>query len=362
MAYAGDRLEVVRDRITEVRRTAAEVTLPADGVVLAVRRFAMTSNNVTYAVTGEQLAYWRFFPTADETTGVVPVWGTAEVVATDRDDVEVGEHWYGFLPMGHHVAVRPGRVSSDAVVDASPHRAGLAGVYQSYVRLAADPLHEPAHLDLELLLRPLFTTAFLLAEVVDGDAGDRHDVVVVTSASSKTGTALAHLLRDRDVTVVGVTSAGNLDHVAATDLYDRVLAYDEVEGLGDLAGRAAVVDLAGRNDVVAAVHDRLPDGLATHLVVGVTHHDADAGQSPPADGAPEPTFFFAPTHAADLARSWGPAELGQRIADAWRPFVAAATEDLEVVELDGLDGAARAWPRLVAGEVDPGEGLVVTLD
>ena len=362
MPHEGHRLEVVRDRIGDVRRTTSSVALPADGVVLAVQRFALTANNVTYAVTGDQLDYWRFFPTDDEATGVVPVWGMAEVAASDHDAVEVGERWYGFLPMGSHAAVQPGRVSTDTVVDASPHREGLAGVYQSYVRLHADPLHEPQHLDRELLLRPLFTTAFLLAEVVDGDAGDRHDVVVVTSASSKTGTALAHLLRDRDVTVVGVTSAGNLDHVTATGLHDRVLAYDELEGLGGLDGRAAVVDLAGRQDVVAAVHDRLPDGLATHLVVGVTHHDTDATASSPRPGAPQPTFFFAPTHAASLARAWGPAVLGERIAAAWQPYVARVGSDLEVVELEGLAAAATAWPGLVAGAVDPGQGLVVVLD
>ncbi len=361
MDDTGDRLIVVRDRIDEIASGRGETSLPEDGVVLAVQRFALTANNVTYAVTGDQLGYWRFFPTNDDTTGVVPVWGVAEVVATDHDDISVGERWYGFLPMATHVAVLPGRVSEGGVVDASPHREGLAGVYQRYVRLHADPLHDPANLDLELLLRPLFTTAFLLAEVVDGAAGDRHDVVVITSASSKTGTALGHLLRDRDVTVVGVTSARNLSHVTAMGLYDRVLAYDELEGLADLSGRAAAVDLAGRADVVADVHAELPDGLATHLVVGVTHHDASPPAVAPAADAPTPTFFFAPTHAAELAAAWGPAVLGQRIAAAWRPYVAEASTGLAVVELEGLEGAADAWGDLVDGDVDPAVGLVVAL-
>lgn len=359
--FEGRRLEVARAAFDRIEVASDEATLSPDGVVLEVERFALTANNVTYAVTGEVLEYWRFFPTGDDATGVVPVWGVAEVVASDRDDVAVGERWYGFLPMATHLAVQPGRVTADGVVDASPHREGLAGVYQRYVRLHADALHDPEHLDLELLLRPLFTTAFLLAEVVDGDAGERHDMVVITSASSKTGTALAHLLRDRDVTVVGVTSAGNVEHVTATGLHDRVLSYEELDGLADLGGRAAVVDLAGRNDVVAGVHDHLPTGLATHLVVGATHHDAGADQPTSAEDAPAPTFFFAPTHAAELARAWGPAVLGERIATAWAPFVAAMANDLRVTELDGLDAAAGAWPGLVDGDVDPADGLVVVL-
>ena len=361
MTASGTRLVVDRTDLAEAALESVTVGTPTDGVVLAVERFALTTNNVTYAVTGDRLGYWRFFPTDDDTIGVVPAWGVATVVASDRDDVAKGERWYGLLPMATHVAIRPGRVSEGEVVDASPHREGLAGVYQRYNRLDADPLHRADTLDLELLLRPLFTTAFLLTEVVDGEAGDQHDVVVITSASSKTGTALAHLAPDRDVVTVGITSAHHVAHVVGTGLYDRVLAYDEVEGLADCTGRVALVDIAGRADVVARVHEALPDGLTTHLVVGVTHHDT-AEQSPAAEGAPDPTFFFAPTHAAELARTWGPAVLVQRIADAWRPFVATVADGLDVLELDGLDAARDHWPRLVAGEVDPSVGIVVSID
>ena len=359
MAARGTRLVVDRNDLAESALESATVETPTDGVVLAVERFAVTTNNVSYAVTGDQLGYWRFFPTDDETTGVVPAWGVATVVASDRGDVVTGERWYGLLPMATHVAIRPGRVATDEVIDASPHREELAGVYQRYSRLEADPLHDEDTLDLELLLRPLFTTAFLLAEVVDGDAGERHDAVVVTSASSKTGTALGHLVADRDVAGVAITSEPHVQHVVDGGVFDRVLAYDGLEGLADVTGRVALVDLAGRPDVVAGIHEALPDGLTTHLVVGATHRDAAQTQVPPVEGAPDPTFFFAPTHAAELARAWGPSVLADRIADAWRPFVASAAETLDVVEVDGLTAAAAQWRRLVAGRVDPGVGLVV---
>lgn len=172
--------------------------------------------------------------------------------------------------------------------------------------------------------------------------------------------ALAHLLRNRDVTVVGVTSASNRDVVTASGLHDRVLAYDELDGLADLTGRAVVVDLAGRADVVAMAANSLPD-LATHLVVGVTHHDADPTHPPATNGAPEPTMFFAPTHAATLGAAWGRAVLLERIRAAWRPFLTTVAERIEVVEVNGLDAAMTQWGRLVAGAIDPGVGLVVTL-
>ena len=46
----------------------------------AVRRVSITTNNVTYAVFGDRMSYWQFFPSGQEGWGVVPVWGFADVV------------------------------------------------------------------------------------------------------------------------------------------------------------------------------------------------------------------------------------------------------------------------------------------
>ena len=46
--------------------------------LLRVDTFGLTANNVTYAVMGEAMNYWNFFPAADG-WGRVPMWGFAEV-------------------------------------------------------------------------------------------------------------------------------------------------------------------------------------------------------------------------------------------------------------------------------------------
>ena len=61
---------------------------PSDGqVLLAVDRVGMTANNVTYAVFGDAMKYWDFFP-ADDVNGVaygrVPLWGFAITSRSDR--------------------------------------------------------------------------------------------------------------------------------------------------------------------------------------------------------------------------------------------------------------------------------------
>ena len=58
-------------------------------VLLAVNAFGLTSNNITYAMFGQAMSYWSFFP-AEEGWGRVPVWGFAEVAASQHDDLEVG--------------------------------------------------------------------------------------------------------------------------------------------------------------------------------------------------------------------------------------------------------------------------------
>ena len=337
----------------------------ADGAVaLRVDRFALTSNNVTYAVLGQMLRYWEFFPAGDSDVGIVPAWGVATVTESRHESLAVGEVLYGYVPMADRMVLQPASVNAREVVDGSPHRAGLPGTYQRYARLAVDPLHDDSTTDLELLYRPLFSTAFLLAEVVAGAArqGARLAAVIITSASSKTSSALAHLLAERDIEVIGITSSSNAATVVAAGRYDRVLSYDDLDALADVPGAVGVVDVAGRPDVVASAHLALPDGLAEHHVVGVTHHEMvgrTPSEAPP--GAPTPTMFFAPDHASRLAEAWGGPALGAKIAAAWGPFVTALPGEVRVTELAGLAGAANAWRELVAGVVDPTEGLVVVL-
>ena len=51
----------------------------------------MTANNITYAVMGDVMSYWDFFPTGEEGWGVLPTWGFAEVEASEAEGVEEGD-------------------------------------------------------------------------------------------------------------------------------------------------------------------------------------------------------------------------------------------------------------------------------
>ncbi len=55
--------------------SSPEIELQSGQVLLRVDKFAFTSNNITYAVFGDAMQYWNFFP-APAGWGRVPVWGS----------------------------------------------------------------------------------------------------------------------------------------------------------------------------------------------------------------------------------------------------------------------------------------------
>ena len=77
---------------------------------LKIESFSVTANNITYAVVGDAFGYWNFFP-ADEDWGVVPMWGHAVVEESRHPEIAVGERVYGYLPMGSHLDVLPGKIT-----------------------------------------------------------------------------------------------------------------------------------------------------------------------------------------------------------------------------------------------------------
>src|SRR6476660_6087266 len=108
---------VKRDDLRECRISESDVPeLEPGQALLRVDSFGLTANNVTYAVMGETMSYWDFFPASDG-WGRVPMWGFAEVERSEVEGVEVGTRVYGYLPQASHVLVRPASIESNGFVD-----------------------------------------------------------------------------------------------------------------------------------------------------------------------------------------------------------------------------------------------------
>jgi hypothetical protein len=352
--------EVERANIREWRVIDEEPPDLAPGqALLRIDAFALTTNNVTYAVTGEAFKYWEFFPARGRDWGRIPVWGFADVIATTHDDVAAGARIYGYLPMSTHLVVMPGRVDSLGFIDVSPHRAALPGAYNQYQRVDADPAHDPDHDDHRMLLWPLFFTSFLIDDFLDDNDFFGAEAVIVSSASSKTaiGTAFQLEQRKRGETI-GLTSPGNVDFVEGLGVYDRVVRYDEIDKLGE--AKAAYVDVAGDTSVRAAVHNAFGDRLTHSMMVGATHWDEPSAA--PADLAgPEPSFFFAPHQIGKRSKEWGRAGLGDRVDEAWQRYVEFSDGWVQIHHGYGPEAVEQAYLELLEGRSDPRIGHILSM-
>lgn len=353
---------VRRDDLHRTTFVAAEPPALVDGqVLLKVDAFALTANNITYAVFGAMMRYWDFFP-AEDGWGRVPVWGFADVIASRQPDVAVGTRVYGYFPMSTHLVVRAGQVSETSFVDVASHRTDLPPVYNRYVRTSTDPGYDPRHEDGQMLLRPLFGTAFLIDDFLAERQFDGARAIVLSSASSKTAIGLAALLSaraGRAYEVIGLTSPRNAAFVSGLGYYDRVVPYDAIASLPNDRG-LVFVDMAGDGAVRDAVHRRCADLLRYSCAVGATH----ATQMAPAPSdlpGPPPTFFFAPDRIQQRTRDWGGAELQQRIGTALQRFVAQLDRWMTVHRGRGPADVERVYRTMLDGRADPAVGHVLSL-
>jgi NADPH:quinone reductase-like Zn-dependent oxidoreductase len=358
MAEAGLVFEVARSDWKLTRFVEAPVPELAPGQVLfRVDRFALTANNITYAVAGELLGYWRFFP-CEEGWGRIPVMGYANVIRSTHPGVKEGTRCFGFYPMARHLVIQPGAISASQIVDAAPHRAGLAPPYAQYLPVTGDAVYAEKREDQILLMRGLFMTSFLADDMLAEQDYCGARTLLISSASSKTSIGLAFQAKQGGrARVIGLTSARNLEFVRGLGFYDQVVRYDEIASLAKQP--AVFVDMAGDGAVTAAVHRHFGDDLKFDCTIGATHWTAErTNESLP--GA-KPQFFFAPAQIVKRSKEWGPQVLSQRIAAAWTQFCDASDAWLHVVRGSGRDALERVYQDSLAGRTQPDEGHVLSL-
>jgi hypothetical protein len=354
---------VKRDDLRECRATESAAPEPGPGqALLRVETFGMTANNVTYAVMGEAMSYWDFFSSAEQAEagwGLLPVWGFATVVRSEAEGVEAGTRIYGYLPASDHLLVTPVGVDGSGFVDGAPHRAALPSAYHRYLASERDPFYTPSSEDVQMLLRPLFFTSFLIDDQLDDEGLAERGPILISSASSKTAIAAAFLLAQRQgVELVGLTSPRSAEFVAGLGIYDRTVAYDAIDSLD--RGPATYVDFSGDAGVRRAVHEHYGEELVHDMAVGVTHWEDFEGGAGDLPG-PAPTLFFAPTRVTKRARDWGRAGLEQRVADAWRPFCEWTEGWLRTTRDQGFDGLRDAYLEVLEGRTDARTAHVVSL-
>lgn len=332
-------------------------------VLVKIDKFAFSANNITYAVAGDQLGYWQFFPPVGEATigwGVLPVWGFADVVQSNVADLPIGERLFGYFPPAAYLKMQPNKISKQQFIDSSPHRTKLPIGYNVYRRVQAEPNYSPAMEKARALLFPLYLTAYCIWDMLQEKAWFGAEQILVLSASSKTSIGLAYALQadDNAPKVIGCTSKRNLNMVQNLNLYDHSLSYDSVTDI-DTSIPTIIVDMSGNGKLLAVLHKHLGDHMKFTLNVGLTHW----ANARPQQGiiTERSSFFFAPSQAQKRIKQWGMTEFNHKTNAFITEAATKTSQWLTFRTIDGLAGLADIHQAVCSGQVAPNEGLIVEL-
>lgn len=355
-----EQFEIRKNDLAQSRTTAHDTPALDDGELLArIERFALTANNITYGVVGEEIGYWEFFP-VDETWGIIPVWGFAEVIESRHADIGAGERLFGFFPMATHLRLQPAKVSEWRLLDAAPHRADLPAVYNAYSRSDREPGYDPAMDDERMLLFPLYATSYCLYDFLLDNDNFGAEQIVICSASSKTAIGLAYALQNDAAapSLIALTSPQNLSEVRSLGLYDQAFAYADLAGI-DNSVPTTIVDMSGNGAILSNLHAHLADNMRFTSNVGLTHYDANA--MGPAYIRDRSAMFFAPDHIKKRAEDWGPGEFEKKAMAFWREAAVKSRRWLRVERVSGMDALERAYREVLSGSSSPAKGIAVSL-
>ena len=353
--------QVLKADLHQTRLTHTEpAALQAGEVSLAIQRFALTANNITYAAFGDAMNYWKFFPTPDTGWGSIPVWGFADATESRCEGVAVGERFYGYYPMASHITLLPAKVNNHGFYDAAPHRAELHPVYNQYVSSRTDPLYSADTENIQALLRPLFVTSFLIDDFLADNDFFGATTLLLSSASSKTAYGTAFQLAQRQgIEVVGLTSAANVAFCESLGCYHRVLTYEQLDQVASDAA-CAYIDFAGNAKLRRHIHSQFVN-LTYSCSIGGTHVDQIGG----AKDLPgvRAVLFFAPAQIKKRSVDWGPAGLRDRLSAAWQAFTRQVGQPgapwLIAQQHSGSAAFEGVYQEVLRGSGDPRAGHVL---
>ncbi len=358
-----DKKALERTRIV----TSPLPALKPGEALLKIDRVAVTSNNITYAAFGEvpHLRYWNFYPTGEEGFGHMPAWGFAEIVSSTVEGLAVGERFYGFWPIASHVVMQPVRVGERGFYDGTPHRLELTSAYNQYQRVSTDAAYRKADENYQILTRPLFITSFMLADFLEDNSFFGAKQVIVSSASSKTAYGTVFCFKDLPgVSILGLTSSGNMSFVDGLGCYERAVNYNAVESL-DKNLPTLYVDFSGDNTLRQRVHEHFGASLVYSCYAGSAQSQDHLSKAPKNIPGPQPQPYFAPYQIKKRNSDWGAAEVTRRFNEAQLAFIRQVSDAtkpwMQVKEHAGFEAAQGLVDELCGNRIDPKEGHVVVL-
>jgi hypothetical protein len=346
--------------------------LQQDEVLLETDSFGFSANNITYAALGFKMGYWGFFPPQSNDDGInpngfgiVPVWGFATVKASCHPDIKEGEKVFGYLPMASHWVIKAGKVAPHGFSDVHEMRKSISPVYDQYLRCAADPGYDKDREAWQLNFRPLYMTSFVLDDYVAEKA--RGEILLLSSASSKTALGTAQLLKDQKLArnasyqVVGLTSQSNVDMVKTSGCYDAVYSYDDLSALTSDSSdsRYWLLDFAANGTLINNLSELLGDSLSEVTLIGATDWKAEEKPNPKRLNA---EIFFAPARVKLRQGEWGHEAFLAKYAGAWQRFASKVSDQFFEQPHQGTDAITQLYLETLNGTANTKALNVVTFN
>ena len=364
-----NQFQTLKSDLTKSRIINEDLPIISDGeILLKIESFAFTANNVTYGVAGDTIGYWKFFPAAqnsDNSWGCIPMWGFAEIVESNNQNLDVGERLFGYFPAADSLVLSPIKISDQSFSDGKEHRKELPPVYNNYLRLNGESDYDPSMDPIRALLFPLHITAFCLCDSLEEDRYLGASQIIIISASSKTAIGLAQGLADSKDSpkIIGLTSATNSKFVEGLGCYDEVISYDQLEEI-DYSQGTVMVDMAGNRAILGTLHDKLADNMLKCLTVGMTHWDNKTTAEDALGQAmlrERTEFFFAPAHIQKRIGDWGHDGYAEKTNLFMTARALQSNNWMQIKEIDGLENFISTYEEVVSGKINPNEGIIVNL-
>jgi hypothetical protein len=361
--FQTNKKNFLNHRIVETHSQTSPPAIGDGEVLLKIDRFAFTANNITYAVLGDKLGYWQFFPPSGDDAanwGIIPVWGFADVVESKADNVPVGERLFGYFPPAHYTIMTPTRITELRMFDGSAHRAALPPGYNNYSRVNAEPGYQRDMDNVRMSLWPLHMTSFCIWDFLKGNQWFGAKQIIITSASSKTGLGLGYALSidDSAPSTIAFTSTKHFDFVNQLGLYDQTLSYDAFADI-DNTLPTVIIDMSGNGEMLASLHTHLGSNMKRCINVGLTHWD----ETKPHEGliSERSEFFFAPGHIQKRMKEWGPDEFAARTSAFIRGSAKKSLSILNFTILDGLKSLSEVYVDACEGRIAPDQALIIKM-
>jgi len=355
------KTDFTQTRIVNNPNLTVNTPLETNEIIVEIENFALTANNITYAVLGDKLGYWQFFPASDnddEQWGIIPVWGFANVVVSNSDEISVGEKLFGYFPPASLLKIQASNIKSQRLIDGSEHRKLLPPGYNVYRRVSNESGYNPNFDDQRMLLFPLHITSYCLWDYLKDNHWFEAEQVIIISASSKTSIGLAYGLNEDETAplVIGMTSNNNTEFVNKLGVYQQVISYNDIEKINKNI-KTVIVDMSGNTQQLRKIDEHLNGNLQHCIQVGLTHWDEAQAEFPFKNTSSE--MFFAPGHIQKRVAEWGPKVFESHSMDFMTNSAEHSANWLNFTHLNGLTSMPETYKKVCNGRMSPDQGVII---